>query len=405
MKILVISHMYPSKANYINGIFVHEQIKELIKLGQEVVVVSPVPYVPSILRSSSKKWSNYSSIPPKDNIEGVEVYYPRYVALPRNANFDSSGKRMYISIQNTIKKIRRDFRFDIIHAHVALPDGYAATLVAKRYNVPLITTIHGQDFQHTIHKNVKCKRKVKEVLEESNINILVSNKLNSIRKQFLAEIDSTKFTVINNGVSNMFLEGSSMQQKNATDKGSNVQILSVSNLLKPKGIDLCLRAISKIVEKHPGITYQIIGDGQEKAILEQLVKKLNLEENVVFLGKKSRKDVKEFMTEADIFLLPSWNEAFGVVYIEAMACGTPVIGCKGEGIEDIVDNGIDGLLVEPKSVEDITEKTLYLINNSKYRKIIGNNAIKKIKDNFAWKEVSLKILAEYQKATVNKTKN
>ncbi|USK49618.1 glycosyltransferase [Bacillus sp. CMF12] len=393
MKILIISHMYPSNARKVNGVFVHEQVKELINQGHEVRVVSPVPFVPPFFKFLSSKWKAYSDYLVEDKFEGIRVYYPGYLAIPKNINFHTSGTRMYLGIKNIIKKIYKDFKFDILHAHVALPDGYAAMKISEDYNVPFITTIHGMDLQHTIFRDSKCKNNIKKVLSQSQKNILVSSKLNKIRKENFPNIDNKKFVVINNGVSKLFLN-KDKTIRITTNK--NIRILSVSNLIKTKGIDLNIKAMSAIAKLYPRLSYQIIGDGPEKDTLESLVRELKLDNNVFFVGAKSREEVKKYMCEADIFLLPSWNEAFGVVYIEAMSCGIPVIGCLGEGIEDIVTDGKDGLLVKPKDIDDIVRKTLYIINNPSKRKEMGIRARDKVIVNFTWEIVANQISNIYR---------
>jgi len=180
MKILIISHMYPSTFNEVNGIFVHQQVKEFKKQGCKVKVVSPIPWTPFPIKYLSKKWKKYSEIPQKMIWEGIEVYYPRYLEFPKALFFASSGKRMYKGFKKTIKEIYRDFRFDIIHAHVALPDGYAGMLIAQNYKKPLVVTIHGQDFQQTIYRGKKCKKNIEEVINYSKKTIVVSNKLKKI---------------------------------------------------------------------------------------------------------------------------------------------------------------------------------------------------------------------------------
>ncbi len=382
--------MFPSSVKKINGVFVHEQVKKLIEMGHEVRIIAPVPKVPPFFKYISVKWKKYYSITLKKEFDDHIVYYPRYIALPGNINFHTSGIRMYLGIRKTVKMINKEFDFDIIHAHVALPDGYAAMKVASIYGKPLITTIHGQDFQQTIYKNEKCKNAVEKVLQAAEKTVLVSGKLNRIRKKAFPVLQDDKFTVINNGVSDFFIENFTEQNPK-----SEFTLLSVSNLIETKGIDINIKALSMIVKQYPKVRYNIIGDGPKKPELVNLAKKLNLENNIRFLGTQSRQDVKKNMLEADVFILPSWNEAFGVVYIEAMATGLPVIGCKGEGIEDIVEDGKEGYLISPKNVSELGEKVLFLISNAKLRQKLGGNARNKVKASFTWSHKAIELTELY----------
>jgi teichuronic acid biosynthesis glycosyltransferase TuaC len=104
----------------------------------------------------------------------------------------------------------------------------------------------------------------------------------------------------------------------------------------------------------------------------------------------------KYISKADIFSLPSLNEAFGVVYIEAMACGKPVIGCKGEGIEDFVDDKITGLLVKPKDVDSLAKALDFLLSNPDEAKAIGERARKLVMKNYTWAKNAEKTISLYQ---------
>jgi len=144
--------MYPVSYNPVYGIFVHKQVNALAKAGVDVRVVSPVPWAPWPLDHMSGKWRGYSEVPDRADIEGITVHYPRYLTFPRAWFFSSSGERMYRGIRELVSDIRKDFPFDLIHAHVALPDGHAVSMLAEEHGCPFVVTIHGQDFQQVIHR-------------------------------------------------------------------------------------------------------------------------------------------------------------------------------------------------------------------------------------------------------------
>ncbi len=129
------------------------------------------------------------------------------------------------------------------------------------------------------------------------------------------------------------------------------------------GIDYNLRAVAKLVEKYPDLRYIVVGDGVERKNLKHLAADLKIEGRVIFKGQLPPHDqVLELMGEADIFSLPSWNEAFGVVYLEAMAAGTPIVACRGAGIEDVIEDRKTGMLVEPpRDLADLTRAIDYLL--------------------------------------------
>lgn len=376
MKVLVISHMYPSTFNKVYGIFVHQQVKALVEQGCEVKVISPVPWAPFPLNKISSKWERYSQIPMKTTTDGIEVYYPRYIEFPKGILFHKSGEFMGNGIKSIVEEVHKEFKFEIIHSHVALPDGYASSIINEKYNVPHIVTIHGQDLQNTIYRNQKCKDALFKTLNKVDRVITVSEKLRQVVK---GENFYNKIEVVNNGIDNKYI----CEHATHINSGS-MEILSVSNLKEPKGIQYNLRAIANLIFKYPNIKYNIIGDGDYREQLEKIVDELGLKNNVKFFGKMEYDVVIEAMRKCDIFSLPSYKEGFGMVYIEAMAQGKPVIGIKGEGITDVIDNGINGFLVEGKNVDELTKVLEYLISNEAKRKEIGHNARNEVINNYTW---------------------
>lgn len=385
--------MYPSVFNEVNGIFVHQQIKELQRQNCEVKVISPIPWTPFPIKYLSKKWRKYSEVPPKAVKEGIEVFYPRYLEFPKNIFFASSGRRMYKGIEKTVTEIDKDFAFDIIHSHVVLPDGYCGMSIAKEYKKPLIVTVHGQDFQNTIFLNKRCQENIKKVIDFSNRTVAVSNKLKKIGEKKL-KINPDKMRVIPNGINaDDIFEGESELCKRY--KGKKI-ILSVSHLLKTKGLSLNLRAIDKLKEKYPDIFYLIIGEGEERKNLQKLTKDLNLEKRIDLLGQLPHKKVMEYISICTLFSLPSWNEAFGVVYIEAMAHAKPTIACQGEGIDGIIRDKETGLLVKPEDVNSLVEAIDFLFSNPERAEEIGERAKKMVLENYTWEKAVQKIIRIYQ---------
>ncbi|WP_368293250.1 glycosyltransferase family 4 protein [Dehalobacter sp. TBBPA1] len=397
MKILVLSHMYPSSQNPAYGIFIHKQVKALQNQGCEIKVVSPVPYAPWPLPALQPKWRTYASIPDKAVVDGVEVYYPRYLEFPRSYFLDQSGYFMYRGIRRQVAQIRREFPFDLIHAHVALPDGYAAFLLKKDDDIPLVVTIHGQDFQSTLTKNEKCRQRLFEVLEGTDRIITVSSKLKNITRD---QAFFSKTEVINNGID---LNDCVPPPDISGNTRKEIRILSVSNLKKTKGIDLNLRAVSSLTKKYPSLKYFIAGDGEERKALEDLTESLNLKDKVVFLGKLTHPEVMKEMAEADIFCLPSWQEGFGVVYIEAMAQGLPAIGVRGEGIEDALIHGQNGLLVAPRNVEDLSGALDVLLRDPVYCRRLGEAGRQTVLDQFTWSNNAAQTVRVYQTLTGGRT--
>ena len=391
MKVLVISHMYPSTFNKMAGIFVHQQVKALVEQGCEVKVISPVPWAPFPISSISSKWKRYSEIPQKTIMDNVEVYYPRYIEFPKGILFHKSGEFMAKGIEDIVDRIYSEFKFEIIHSHVALPDGYAGSCINKKYNLPHVVTIHGQDFQNTIYKNSSCKDAVFKTLNKADKVITVSGKLKDVVK---SEPFNSKVEIINNGIEKKYI------CENSLDNDRDlVEILSVSNLKETKGIQFNIKALANLISKYPNLQYNIIGDGEYKGELSKLVDELGLRNNVNFLGKLDYDEVIKNMRKCHIFSLPSYKEGFGMAYIEAMSQQKPVIGVKGEGISDVIKHGENGFLMSPKNVEELTKILDYLIQNKEERIKIGIKAKETVVNNCTWDINAKKVMNLYKSLT------
>jgi len=373
------------------GIFVHEQVKALVKLGLEVKVISPMPWAPFPLNQVNEKWKRYSQIEEKTTIDGIEVFYTRYLNLPKSMLFEYYGSFFYAGMKKLIQNLYKTFPFDIIHAHVALPDGAAAIKIKEQVNIPLLVTVHGQDLQHTIYRNKKSKDVIASVFQQADKIILVSHKLKKLAEKEIGPSD--KYEVIHNGIN---LEEIPNQKIEDTNRTKERIIMSVSNLYPSKGIDLNLHAISKLYKKYPDIKYWIVGDGPERSRLEALSKDLGIEANVQFIGRLPHKEALETMQKCEIFSLPSWKEGFGVVYIEAMEFGKPVIGVQGEGIEDVIQHGKTGLLVKPKNVQSLVEAIDDLLANPSKEKVIGQNAKEMVYGEMTWDRNAQKTVSLYK---------
>jgi teichuronic acid biosynthesis glycosyltransferase TuaC len=397
MKVLVISHMYPSAPNKAYGIFIHKQVQALIDQGCALKVISPVPYAPWPLPILRKKWKAYSAVPHQDFIDGVEVYYPRYPEFPRSYLLEHSGFLMYRGIRKLVRKLHRDFRFELIQAHVALPDGHAALLLKDEYHLPTVVTIHGQDFQSTIHQGEKCQDRLFQVLKRTDRIITVSSKLKNMVKD---EPFFSKITVINNGIDLKDCKPVRVENlkpvKPESKLTEELKIVSVSNLKKTKGLDLNLQALSRLLPKYPQLKYYIVGDGEERQSLESLVADLGLGKQVVFLGKLAHPEALRQIAQGDIFCLPSWQEGFGVVYLEAMAQGVPVIGVRGEGIEDVIIHGQNGLLVRPQNVEDLVQALDSLLRSPEYAKSLAEAGRDIVTNGFTWSHNARSTISIYK---------
>jgi teichuronic acid biosynthesis glycosyltransferase TuaC len=148
-------------------------------------------------------------------------------------------------------------------------------------------------------------------------------------------------------------------------------VLCVGNLLPIKGHEVLLRAVASIRSEFPDLTLEIIGDGPERSRLRALAQQLQLGTRVRFFGNQPREQVAAAMQRCTVFALPSRYEGLGCVYLEAMSVGKPVVGCRGQGIAEIVRHGSNGFLVGPDNEKELALALAMLLRDEPRRRNLG----------------------------------
>jgi glycosyltransferase involved in cell wall biosynthesis len=235
-----------------------------------------------------------------------------------------------------------------------------------------------------------------EMLERASAIVAVGTPLERFARTIMPGGHDAKVTVIPNGVD---LEKIQAAMTRAPRAASGTELISVANLWKLKGIDYTLRALAELDRR--GMRdwrYTIVGDGPERRALETLARESGLSGRVSFRGALDHRQALEAIAQSDIFVLPSWNEAFGLVYLEAMACGKPVIGCRGQGAQDLLAEARTGLLVEPKDVSSLAAALACLLRDPALGREMGL-AGRRAAHNFTWNACAERYAALYAKCT------
>ncbi|MFH1884609.1 MAG: glycosyltransferase [Planctomycetota bacterium] len=341
-KILLLSLMYPRSDNPILGIFVEKQAIALAQHAQVGVLV-PVP-----IRSHVKFG---------DVIEnGFPVWRRPFLSYP--GDFLRPVKTLSIAITCLLAlcKIYRDFPFDIIHAHGAAIAGVIGIMLGRAYNKPCIITIHGADTTPSEIRRRDVRRILLFSLHNADHVITVSNKL---RQEVInLGIRPSSVTVIPNGVDFSVFKHSQNYPIGTIEKPPETKlIITVANLNKSKGHAPVLDSLAQVIRRRPDwkMRYIIIGTGSYEMVLRAKVKELGLADVVCFQGYVPNEQLATYYQAADLFVLPSWSEGFGIVYLESLAMGTPVIACQGQGPTDFVIDGVTGYLVPPRNVLALTD--------------------------------------------------
>lgn len=344
LKVLVLSHLYPHASDPRLGVFVEEEVKALSDLCQ-LKVIAPIPWAPPLWQT--RRWGAHAPPRRHEIRQGIEVFRPPMIVLPKRVLFSLLGFSYFASVFARTRALDSSFGFDLIHAHTAYPDGFAAALLGKLLRRPVVVTLHGSDITVNLERYLWRRLSLWGLSNVAHV-IAVSQ---ALRKTVVDKYgaDGDRVTVIPNGVDvTRFVPVPAAEARKALgmdDQGPIV--LYVGAIKRSKGVGYLLRSAGRLVETHkPCPRFFFLGEGEYEREARQLSDELGLADIVVFAGNKPNREIPVWMNACDVLVLPSLSEGFGVVLIEAMACGKPVVSTRCGGPEEIVMPGT-GILVPP----------------------------------------------------------
>ena len=315
----------------------------------EPKVVSPVPYCPPG-RGIPENYRRFRRVERAVVRNGIEVFHPRFVVGPGYSLYNFEWMFYYAGIRKLVDRLRETFQFDLIHAHFTYPDGAAATLLGRRYDVPVVITEH-IPWEAWV-RFPRVLRRAGWAARQAARHISVSE---SVRKSVKSCIgQSGNLMVVPNGVDGeVFTPAAQEVGKVST------QILFAGAVRRVKGVDVLLKALRLLADSGRSVNLVIAGEPfyagyrKEQERLEGMVRDLRLLDRVRFVGKKSPTELARYMQQSALLVLPSQLESFGMVLVEALACGTPVVSTRSGGPEDIVNSQV-GVLVPPGDPEALS---------------------------------------------------
>lgn len=309
---------------------------------------------------------------------------PRGLKIKR---FERHNLRSFV--RNATRAVREIARggLDVVHALMVHPSGY----VGSRIKVPLVLTAHGNDF---LFPDIVAKTMTKVALKRADSIVCVSRGTRNL----LPAKHQSKATVIPNGT---------RPENFLTDKdgskeilGLGRMILSVGRLVKRKGVDDLLRAGVDVLDNFPDVKFAIVGDGPEREALEDLAKELGMSNSVIFTGRVDDETLRRYYSAADAFVMPSKFiggtdvEGFGIVFLEANASLTPVIGRRSGGIEDAIEDGKSGFLIDDPS--ELAEKISYLLENQDIARQMAEYGRNRVLESFNWERIATRVHQVYE---------
>ncbi|MDK2886984.1 MAG: hypothetical protein PWP54_1564 [Thermosipho sp. (in: thermotogales)] len=381
MKILIITSLAPLKNNPNSGIFVTKRLEQYKKFDVEYTAISLGFQNSSITKFVAKILKKALRLP----IE--EFGKVKYTPVLINRNFldfiiTKTNKNSYFRyIKNYVKKITMLFQvqsFDIIHAHgmYFVPAGEVAYYIAKKYNKPYVVTLHGSDVNLIMPKR---KKKYIGILENATKVIFVSRAL--LEKAKSLGYSGKNSVVIPNGIDpEIFkpMDREKIRKELGIYKKRVKYVGFVGNLLSIKRADKLPEIFGNIMKEMDNVRFLIVGDGELKEKIAQEMKEMD----VIFAGRIPQEEVAKYMNAMDVMILPSRNEGWPCVVLEAQACGTCVIGSSNGGIPEAI--GFEEYVVEEgKEFEKRFAKKVVEVLEKGYDRSAFINRAK----NFTWEEI------------------
>jgi len=390
MKIGVITSAYPEYEDDPHGIFVHRLMMEIVKHGHEVSVLAP-----------------YAGDKTKYNLEGVDVerfnyFYPRRFQrlAGRSGMIDNVKDGVLVKLQvltflffNVVHSLTKFRDMDIVHVQWPIPNGLGALFLKKLYGIPYINTIHGEEVY--LSKRYHMVFAFKWIV--NNAKKTITNSSATRDSCLKAGLDGDKIQVIPFGVDTSFFKPLKLPKNE-----NEFQILSVGYLIERKGYKYLIKAMKDVLNENINVRLKIVGSGPLEYNLQNIIRELKLENEVKIMKNVSDQELLHLYNSSDLFVLPSIidsqgnTEGLGVVLLEAMACGLPVIGSDVGGIPDIIIQGKSGILVKEKDVSDLSDNIIKMLKDDILRNRLAEFSIKMVDEKFSWKIVSGNYITVYK---------
>jgi glycosyltransferase involved in cell wall biosynthesis len=346
MKVAVVAEYYPRRRDPVLGVWAHRQALAAREAGAEVKVLAlerPVPPAASLRRP----WKLPAAVagiarqPKRDELDGIEVRYVRFIAGDRNKTYATWHERAAEPLGVALEELHGEWPFDLVHAHYALPAGGAAAPFAREHGLPLVVSIHGGDVLGPLLQTPEARAAVAEVL--ASACEIICNSRATLERVADVTVDEERLRVIYLGAA---------PPDDAPPKRSNPTVATLGHVIPRKRHADVLEAVLSM----DGVEWLVIGDGPELPTLRRAARDLKLEDRVEFAGQLSPAAALRELSTTHVMALPSEDEAFGVAYVEALACGVPAIGLETEGgPREIAALGPGMLLVPPRDPAALAE--------------------------------------------------
>lgn len=407
-KVLFLSLWYPNAENPVSGTFVFEQAEALRALGVEVRVMQPLPKTPFPIRYLKPSYRALAAVPEEDVHAGHPVYHPRYLTLPAHKLFEHVGDWMFRAIRAKLLALRREWRFDVIHAHATYPCGHAANRCRDELfpDVKVVHTIHRTCIIDAPRYNQACFERVRASLDSADFNIFVSSEGHGLGLEYTKGRIAERSRYISNGVNpaRFTLKPEDLGRVAALKQRhpDTWNLVFVAYLKEVKGVKELLEAVRNLVRQgRKQLRLFLVGDNQLGSYVADYLAEHRLQDHVVLVGAVAHDQVKVWMRFADAFILPSHSEGTPTVLFESLFVGAPSIFTRVGGVGDVVSDGETALVIPPRSVPEIELAISRLMDDPALCRRLSEAGHALIRDRFTWALNAEAVAALYREQLAN----
>lgn len=352
MRILSIATLFPNPAKPSFGVFVGNQMRAVVARGEvDLTMVSPIGVPPWPL-SMREPYAQLKEVPEISDAVGMKVHYPKFTLIPKVGG-DSNPGRIARAVLPLVRRLHRERPFDLVDAQFFFPDGPAAAILAGELGLPLTIKSRGADIHYWGQRD-RALAQMKEAADQATGLLAVSE---ALRDDMIAlgmpdekiyvhytGLDRELFHPIERAAARALV--SAMPNFAIWPEGP--LIVTPGALIPRKGQRLVIEALARL----PDARLALAGSGEDEANLQGLAKRLGVADRVHFLGQVDHDILPHLLCAADVLVLPSSSEGLANVWIEGLACGTPIVVPDIGGAGEVVNDPSAGRLVarNPESI-------------------------------------------------------
>ena len=394
MRVCVVAEYYPRARDPSSGVWAHRQALAARAAGADIarvlVLERPVPSAEAMRRAARgrpgrvlRELAAHRRQSRTETLDGLEVEYVPYMSPPRERSYSRWHRYAERPVSRALDRLGD---VDLVHAHYALPSGGAVRPWALRNGVPMVVSVHGGDVLAPVLSSPAARSGVAEVLRGA-AEVVCNSRATLQRAAALAGSDE--------GMRVVHL-GAEPPAGEPPPKHEAPAVCTLGYLIGRKRHRDVLDALALLP---PEVRWVVIGDGPERPFLLEQAERLGVGDRIEWKGQLPPDDALRELARCHVMVMPSEDEAFGVAYAEALACGVPAIGCAGEGgPEELAALGEGMVLVPPRDPPALEQAIRDLLADEDERRRLGEAARRTAAEHLSWEACGRDTVAAYEDA-------